>query len=78
MRANGSGARKTSSTLSGATLLMKIEPSGPDVYRQERRSVFRRVGVIHDDHRYDAVMRNLSKTGAAVGMAFPGLRPVPG
>ena len=45
---------------------MKIEPSGPDVYRHERRSVFRRVGVIHDDHRYDAVMRNLSKTGAAV------------
>jgi hypothetical protein len=24
------------------------------------------VGVIHDDHRYDAVMRNLSKTGAMV------------
>ena len=26
----------------------------------------RRVGVIHDDHRYEAVMRNLSKTGAMV------------
>jgi len=45
---------------------MKIEPSGPDIHRPERRSVFRRVGVIHDDHRYEAVMRNLSKTGAAV------------
>jgi len=45
---------------------MKIEPQGPDVYRQERRSVFRRVGVIHDDHRYEAVMRNLSTTGAAI------------
>ena len=28
--------------------------------------MFRRVGVIHDDHRYEAVMRNLSKTGAMV------------
>ena len=45
---------------------MKIEPHGPDIHRPERRSVFRRVGVIHDDHRYEAVMRNLSKTGAAV------------
>jgi diguanylate cyclase (GGDEF)-like protein len=45
---------------------MKIEPRGPDIHRPERRSVFRRVGVIHDDHRYEAVMRNLSKTGASV------------
>jgi len=45
---------------------MKIEPCGPDIHRPERRSVFRRVGVIHDDHRYEAVMRNLSTTGAAV------------
>src|SRR5690606_37425703 len=37
---------------------MKIEPSGPEIHRPERRSVFRRVGVIHDDHRYEAVMRN--------------------
>jgi hypothetical protein len=28
--------------------------------------VFRRIGVIHDDHRYEAVMRDLSKTGAFV------------
>jgi len=45
---------------------MRIEPNGPEKHRSERRSVFRRVGVIHDDHRYDAVMRNLSKTGAMV------------
>jgi diguanylate cyclase (GGDEF)-like protein len=45
---------------------MRIEPSGPEVHRPERRSMFRRVGVIHDDHRYDAVMRDLSKTGARV------------
>jgi hypothetical protein len=45
---------------------MRIEPDGPEKHRPERRSVFRRVGVIHDDHRYEAVMRNLSKTGAMV------------
>ena len=45
---------------------MRIEPSGPEKHRPERRSVFRRVGVIHDDHRYDAMMRNLSTTGAMV------------
>ncbi|MXP13863.1 EAL domain-containing protein [Altererythrobacter confluentis] len=45
---------------------MKIEPDGPEMYRPERRSVFRRIGVIHDDHRYDVVMRNLSKTGALI------------
>jgi diguanylate cyclase (GGDEF)-like protein/PAS domain S-box-containing protein len=44
----------------------KIEPEGPETYRPDRRSVFRRIGVIHDDHRYDAVMRDLSKTGAKI------------
>jgi EAL domain-containing protein (putative c-di-GMP-specific phosphodiesterase class I) len=44
----------------------RIEPSGPDTYRPDRRTVFRRVGVIHEDHRYEAVMRNLSKTGALI------------
>ncbi len=44
----------------------RIEPSGPDTYRPERRSVFRRIGVIHEDHRYDAVMRDLSQTGARI------------
>ncbi|MGZ3268195.1 MAG: putative bifunctional diguanylate cyclase/phosphodiesterase, partial [Croceibacterium sp.] len=44
----------------------KIEPEGPEVHRPERRSVFRRIGVIHDDHRYEAVMRDLSKTGAKI------------
>jgi diguanylate cyclase (GGDEF)-like protein len=44
----------------------KIEPEGPETHRPERRSVFRRIGVIHDDHRYEAVMRDLSKTGAMI------------
>ncbi|MGB3165314.1 MAG: EAL domain-containing protein [Alteraurantiacibacter sp.] len=44
----------------------RIEPSGPETYRPERRSVFRRIGVIHEDHRYDAVMRDLSQTGSRI------------
>ena len=44
----------------------RIEPDGPERYRSERRTVFRRIGVIHEDHRYSAVLRNLSKTGANV------------
>jgi hypothetical protein len=46
--------------------VFKIEPEGPDKYRSERRTVFRRIGVIHEDHRYNAVMRDLSKTGSQV------------
>ena len=49
-----------------ATGVYKIEPDGPEIYRAERRSVFRRIGVIHDDHRYDVVMRDLSSTGASL------------
>ena len=28
--------------------------------------MFRRIGVIHEDFRYDAVLRNLSRTGAMI------------
>jgi diguanylate cyclase (GGDEF)-like protein len=44
----------------------RIEPAGPDKHSPERRSVFRRIGIIHDDHRYEAVMRELSTTGARI------------
>ena len=49
-----------------ATGKLEYEARGPERYRAERKSVFRRIGVIHDDHRYRAVMRNLSKTGARI------------
>lgn len=42
------------------------EPVGPDKHRAERRSVFLRIGVIHEDYRYDAMLRNLSRTGALI------------
>ena len=50
-------------TLNGS---LKIEPDGPDKYRSERRTVFRRIGIIHEDHRYAGVMRDLSKTGSRI------------
>jgi diguanylate cyclase (GGDEF)-like protein/PAS domain S-box-containing protein len=42
------------------------EPAGPDRHRAERRTVFRRIGLIHEDHRYEVVLRNLSRTGAMI------------
>jgi diguanylate cyclase (GGDEF)-like protein len=44
----------------------RIEPDGPETYRADRRSVFRRIGIIHEDHRYDAIMRDLSTNGARI------------
>ncbi len=43
-----------------------IEPDGPSKYRPERRTVLRRVGLIHEDHRYEVMMRNLSRAGCMV------------
>ncbi len=50
-----------------------IEPDGPSRYRPDRRTVLRRVGLIHEDHRYEAMMRNLSRSGCMV----EGLTDVP-
>ena len=43
-----------------------IEPDGPSRYRPDRRTVLRWVGLIHEDHRYEAMMRNLSRSGCMV------------
>ena len=43
-----------------------IRPDGPDTYTPDRRSVYRRIGVIHEDYYYNAVMRDLSERGAGV------------
>ena len=45
---------------------LTFEPTGPAKYRADRRTEFRRIGLIHDDHRYHVVLRNLSKSGALV------------
>jgi diguanylate cyclase (GGDEF)-like protein/PAS domain S-box-containing protein len=44
----------------------RYQPSGPEKQRSQRRTLFRRIGVIHEDHRYEAVLRNLSKSGALI------------
>lgn len=49
-----------------ATGTFKIEPSGPQKHRPDRRTVFRRIGVIHEDYRYEAMMRDISRTGARI------------
>ncbi|MDE2569874.1 MAG: EAL domain-containing protein [Sphingomonadales bacterium] len=41
-------------------------PSGPPRYRADRMNYFRKIGVIHEDHYYKAMLRNLSKTGARI------------
>jgi len=43
-----------------------IKPAGPARQRNDRFSLFRKVGAIHDNHRYNVVMRNLSTTGAFI------------
>jgi diguanylate cyclase (GGDEF)-like protein/PAS domain S-box-containing protein len=50
-----------------------IRPSGPPRHRAERITIFRKVGLIHEDHYYDVILRNLSKTGARIN----GLAGVP-
>lgn len=45
---------------------LEYVPVGPAKHRADRKTVFRKIGVIHEDHRYDAVLRNISKTGAMI------------
>jgi diguanylate cyclase (GGDEF)-like protein/PAS domain S-box-containing protein len=44
----------------------EIEPSGPPRQRGDRLSMFKKVNVIHDNHSYAVVIRNLSVTGALI------------
>jgi len=43
-----------------------IEPAGPAHHRNERLSMFRKVRLIHENHVYSIVIRNLSVTGALI------------
>lgn len=51
----------------------KIDPSAERTRRARRRTVFRKIQVIHDDYAYEVTLRNLSKTGALI----QGLADVP-
>ena len=45
---------------------LELAPDGPATHRSDRKRLLRKIGLIHEDHRYDVTMRNLSKTGAMV------------
>ena len=50
-----------------------IAPSEAGSQRANRRTVFRRIGLIHEDYYYEVTLRNLSRTGAMI----QGLEDVP-
>ncbi|GMM94184.1 putative bifunctional diguanylate cyclase/phosphodiesterase [Qipengyuania sp. MTN3-11] len=43
-----------------------IAPTDSGNQRAGRRTVFRRIGLIHEDHYYDVTLRNLSRSGAMI------------
>ena len=45
---------------------LDMQPDGPDTHRSDRKTLLRKIGLIHEDHRYEVTMRNLSKTGCMV------------
>jgi len=51
----------------------KIDPGAERTRRARRRTVFRKIQVIHDDYAYEVTLRNLSKSGALI----EGLADVP-
>lgn len=51
----------------------QIEPSAERMSRARRRTLLRKIQVIHDDYSYEVTLRNLSKTGALI----QGLADVP-
>lgn len=51
----------------------KIEPGTYRSRRARRRTVFRKIQVVHDDYAYQVTLRNLSRTGALI----QGLADVP-
>ncbi|MFA6219221.1 MAG: EAL domain-containing protein [Erythrobacter sp.] len=50
-----------------------LAPTDTGIQRASRRTVFRKIGLIHEDHYYDVTLRNLSRTGAMI----QGLEDVP-
>lgn len=50
-----------------------LAPTDSGAQRASRRTVFRKIGLIHEDHYYDVTLRNLSRSGAMI----QGLEDVP-
>ncbi len=45
---------------------LQFEPLGPEKFRSDRRTLFKKIGLIHADDRYNVFLRNISKTGAKI------------
>ncbi len=45
---------------------LRYEAVGPAKHRAKRRTLFRRIGVVHEDHHYVAMLRDLSRSGAKI------------
>lgn len=43
-----------------------LAPTDAGSQRASRRTVFRKIGLIHEDHYYDVTLRNLSRSGAMI------------
>ncbi len=43
-----------------------LAPTDTGAQRATRRTVFRKIGLIHEDHYYDVTLRNLSRSGAMI------------
>ncbi|NQX94083.1 MAG: EAL domain-containing protein [Erythrobacter sp.] len=43
-----------------------FRPEGPPRHRADRMTVLRKIGLIHEDHYYDVMLRNISRTGARI------------
>lgn len=42
------------------------EMLGPEKFRSDRRTEFRKIGLVHENSRYQVFLRNLSKSGAKI------------
>ena len=57
-------AETVAAEMSGGT--WQIDPGAERTRRARRRTVFRKIQVIHDDYAYEVTLRNLSKSGALI------------
>lgn len=46
--------------------LLAFTPDGPPRFRSDRLTAFRKIGLIHEDHYYNVMLRNISKSGARI------------
>ncbi len=53
--------------------VLNFRPDGPPRYRSDRLTAYRKIGLIHEDHYYHVMLRNISKSGARID----GLAEVP-